>query len=324
MSIEGTRAVPRLELGQAMSEFALENDQFIGMKALVPCSVAKDAAKYPKIVRESILEVVDVKRAADGTYNRSGFKMEDGSYACLQYGQEQRLDDAVRARFANDFDAEDWAGKIATRRVLQAQELRIKGKLFNTGTWTGAALATTVSTAWSNIAATMQADVLAACEKVRQNCGIKPNALIMGRSVLNTYIMKNTEVKEAIKFNQIVTVQGIINALAAYFDIPNILIGGGVYNSAKEGQTFAGADMWGTDYVMVAVAAGSPGAPVIEPCVGRTFAWEAVFTPESVDKLIETGVYREEQTESDIMRAKQTVDECIHDPYFAHLIDIIP
>jgi len=76
-----TRAVPRLELGEAAMEYIQQQDEFIGAQVLPIFPTKKKAAIFPAITRESITREADTKRAPRGNYNRDGFQAKTGSTA---------------------------------------------------------------------------------------------------------------------------------------------------------------------------------------------------------------------------------------------------
>ena len=103
---QGTRAVPRLELGEAALEFIQSQDEFIGTKVLPIFQTKKKASIFPAITRESITREADTKRAPRGNYNRDSFQAKDRQYNCEEHGLEGPLDDSEREMYATDFDAE--------------------------------------------------------------------------------------------------------------------------------------------------------------------------------------------------------------------------
>ena len=312
---QGTRAVPRLELGVAALEFIQQQDEFIGTRVLPIFQTKKKASIFPAITRESITRDADTKRAPRGNYNRDGFQAKDRQYNCEEYGLEGPLDDGERNMYASDFDAELTTVQIVTRRVLQAQEKRIVAQVFNTGVFTGAALFTDNSAApWDNAATDVVAQVRAAREKVRSNSGIDPQNLICSKANIDRLLL-NTGVKDAIKYVARLTEAEILNALADILGVKNIIVGKAIYNSAKEGKSFISADVWSDDFAMVAVIGASER--LSDPSMGRTFLWTQ-DSPENA--TVEQ--YRDDAARSDIFRVRQHVDEIVIDPYFAHLLKV--
>ncbi len=312
---QGTRTVPRLELGEAALEFIQSQDEFIGTKVLPIFQTKKKAGVFPAITRESITREADTKRAPRGNYNRDSFQAKDRQYNCEEHGLEGPLDDSEREMYATDFDAELTSVQIVTRRVLQAQERRIASKVFDTTVFTGSKLFTDYSSApWDNKSSDAIGQVRAAREQVRQNCGIEPNTLILSKANMDR-LVGNEEVKKAIQYVARLTEAEILNAMADILGVKRIIVGRAIYNTAKEGKSFQGADIWSDDFAMVAVI--GEGQRLSDPTVGRTFLWTA-DSPENA--TVEQ--YRDDAARSDIFRVRQHVDEMIVDPYFAHLMKV--
>lgn len=311
----GSRAVPRLELGEAALEFIQQQNEFIGTQVLPIFPTKKKASVYPAITRESITREADTKRAPRGNYNRDGFSAKDKQYNCEEFGLEGALDDGERTLYSSDFDAELTTVQIITRRVLQAQERRISGLVFNTTTFTGAPLYTDNSAApWTSASADVVAQVRAAREKVRANSGMDPNTVIFSKANLDR-LLNNNVIKGAIQYVARLTEAELLNALADILGVKQVLVGRGIYNTAKEGKTFVSGDIWNPSYAMVAVI-GDPNR-LSDPSVGRTFLWTS-DSPENA--TVEQ--YRDDASRSDIFRVRQHVDEIVVDPYFAHLMKI--
>ena len=312
---QGTRAIPRLELGEAALEFIQAQDEFIGTKVLPIFPTKKKASIFPAITRESITRDADTKRAPRGNYNRDSFQAKDRQYACEEHGLEGPLDDSEREMYSSDFDAELTTVQIVTRRVLQAQEKRIASAVFDTTTFSGSDLFTDYSAEpWDNGSSDVIAQVREVREKVRKNCGMDPGTLIMSKANIDR-LLANSGIKGAIQYVARLTEAEILNALADILGVKKIVVGKGIYNSAKEGKSFKGADIWSDDYAMVAVI--GEGQRLSDPSMGRTFLWTA-DSPENA--TVEQ--YRDDAARSDIFRVRQHVDEIIIDPYFAHLMKV--
>lgn len=312
---QGTRAIPRLELGEAALEFIQAQDEFIGTKVLPIFPTKKKASIFPAITRESITRDADTKRAPRGNYNRDSFQAKDRQYNCEEHGLEGPLDDSEREMYASDFDAELTTVQIVTRRVLQAQEKRIASAVFDTTTFSGSDLFTDYSAEpWDNASSDVIAQVREVREKVRKNCGMDPGTLVMSKANIDR-LLANSGIKGAIQYVARLTEAEILNALADILGVKKIVVGKGIYNSAKEGKAFKGADIWSDDYAMVAVI--GEGQRLSDPSMGRTFLWTA-DSPENA--TVEQ--YRDDAARSDIFRVRQHVDEIIIDPYFAHLMKV--
>jgi len=304
-----------LDLGEATLEFTQQQNEFIGTQVLPIFQTKKKSSIFPAITRESITREADTKRAPRGNYNRDGFSAKDKQYNCEEFGLEGVLDDGERTLYSTDFDAELTTVQIVTRRVLQAQERRVAGLMFNTTMFTGAQLYTDNTAApWTNASTDVIAQVRAIREKVRANSGIDPSTLIFSKANLDR-LLNNSVIKDCIKYVARLTEAEILNALADVLGVKNILVGRGIYNTAKEGKTFVNGDIWNASYAMVAVIGDANR--LSDPSVGRTFLW-ASDSPENA--TVEQ--YRDDASRSDIFRVRQHVDEIVIDPYFAHLMKV--
>jgi len=309
-----TYAVPRADLGAAFHEFDPEGMTFIADQILVPYGVQKEQATVTVITREN-MRSDEALRAEGGGYTRIDITGEDLAYLCQNYGMEVPITDEERRRYIDDFQIELEKIAVLRLRMKIARELRVKTLIFNTTTWTGSALYTDVSTDWDNIASDIIGDVVAAKEKVRAGTGVKPNALIVGEATVNNMI-KNTAIKARFQQNVLLTVDLLRQQMASLFGLQKLVVGDAVYNTADEGQSFSGSDIWPDDYAMVARVAEGPGSPITTPCIGRTLKWNSM--PDTVDGTPEQ--YREEQTKSEIYRVEDYLQEKIFDAYFGHLM----
>lgn len=312
----GTRAVPRMDLGAAVMEYVEQENEFIGTRVLPVFRTQKQKSVFPAITRESITRDADTKRATRGNYNRDGFSAKDKSYNCQEHGLEGALDDSERSMYESDFDAALVTTKITTRRVLQAQEKRIADVIFSTSTFSGNSLYTDNSASpWDNIATKVIEQIRAAKAKVRKNCGIVPNALILSSTNIER-LKANTEIVDLIKYTSRPTDAEIRQAFADLFGIKHIFEGKAIRNTAKEGKSFVSGDIWSDNYALVALVADD-GQDLSQPGLGKTFLWES-DSPENA--VVEQ--YRAEEIRSDVFRVRQHVDEMIIDPYFGHLLKI--
>lgn len=311
-----TYAAPRADLGQALYEYMLSPDRYIGIQALPLTPVARRSATYTKFQRESILRDRSVRRASQSGYSRDTGDYEDDTYTCLEYGFETLLDDGDRAHFASDFDAEADASFLAQHVILREQERRIATALFNTSTWTGATLTTDVSAnPWSTTTTDVMTQLNNAKEKVRVLTGMWPDTLIINHQNF-LYLKNNDDLIGRVVYSARAGDNDMGAALAEILGFRRILVGDAIRNSAIEGQTFAASNIWSTLYAMVAVTC--PQGPLSpQPGVGRTMVW----TGDGAGN-VQVEQYREEARRSDVFRVRQYVAEEIIDASYAHLLTV--
>jgi hypothetical protein len=296
-------AIYRPDLGVAVMEFLEGNTMgFIGLEVMPLFPTSKQSATYPVTPKEVLMNIPDVSRAPRGKYNRGDWEYERGKFSTVEKGWEEPIDDTERSLF--DQEAPGMADFIATKRamnhILRGQEKRIADKIFNASTFTPHA----VSVEWdTGETAKPISDVNDGRSAFRTQCGMLPDVLVISYTTYQN-LKECDQIVNRLKY----TFPGIdINRmtsdqLAAVFDVPRVLIGGSIYNSAKKKKTASIADVWDKEYAAL-MKIGS-GMDLTQPCIGRTFLW----TEDSRENAI-VEEYREESIRSDVFRVRHNVDE---------------
>ncbi|WP_319406175.1 hypothetical protein [uncultured Desulfosarcina sp.] len=303
MRPKGSSAVYRPDLGMSVMEM-VEGDTmgFIGLEVMPVFRTSVNGATYPVIPKEALLSAPDADRAPRGKYQRDDWDYERGQFQTAEKGVEEPLDDTERELFDQEEQgmAEMMATQRAYKKILRSQEKRIAQKMFNETNF----IPHPVTNEWDDAAAaTPLDDVAAGIAAFRLQCGMLPDALIIAYSTFQN--LKNCDqLVDRIKF----TFQGLDIAkmsaaqLAGAFNLPRVLVGGAVFNSAGKGMDANVADLWNNEYAQLVKI--SSGPDISQPGVGRTFLWTA-DSPQN--PIVES--YREEKIRSDIFRVRHHVDE---------------
>ena len=310
----------RPDIAESMEEFDLQADRegYIGTKVFPIFDTGLKAGPWGRIPLEQLLQNRETRRAPGAAYSRGQWKFETGAYACIENGTEEPVDDNEAAAYREYFDAELMAAMRARSIVLSNQEQRIAAKLFNTTTFTGAALTTAVGTTWDTVAsATPIDDVEAAVNKVYDGSGLWPNALVMNKKVFR-------KLRHIDQIIDRITSSGAGNPakpsditvamLREVFDIEHILVAGGTKNGADQGQTATPTQIWSGNYVSVCRIATTNDFR--EPCIGRTFHW----TGDGSEPECAMETYRDETVRGNVVRARHDTDEQIYHAQAAHLL----
>jgi hypothetical protein len=169
--------------------------------------------------------------------------------------------------------------------VLQRLEYDIAAAVFNTTTWTGAALTTTVGTAWTTVAtADPIADVDAAHEKVSVGCGEDANTLVLTkkgfRAMIRTARLEGllkydaSELLVALNTGQNQSmVSEIVSGLKDLLQVERILVGRGFKNTADKGLPPSLSRVWDDTKAMLCVVHDDGIEGDLEnpmPQIGRT------------------------------------------------------
>lgn len=316
----------RPDLGGSFEDFDLEMDRlgFIGYRVLPVMEVQRSAGTFGRIPLAQLLKNADVARHSRSGYPRGDWEFEQESFATKEYGFEEAVDNRDDALYADFFDAELVSAQIARDQVLRAAEQRIAALIFNTTTWTGAPLTTAVAAGkeWGTTSttaanATPIDDVEAAVVKVYDGTGLWPNSLIINRKVFRR-LRNCDQVVDRIASQGAgsPTKPSDITAdmLARVFDLDQVLVAGSSKNSANEGQAATPAQIWDSEYAMVARLAQTNN--IKEPCLGRSFHWGQ--DGSSIGGTMET--YDDAKLRGEVVRCRHDVNEKVIVAAFAHLI----
>lgn len=323
MSVAPSTALGTLrpDLG-SFAEFDLQANIMgaIGLGCLPPLEAGKPADKFGKLKLAELLKSEDDLRNSDGTYNRGSWKFTDDSFATQDRGIEQRVDDRDARRFANYFDLEQVAAKKARHTVLLNYEKRVAAAVFNSTTWTGAALTTAIGNNWNIATGTPIADITAAKIKVRNNCGSMANTAIMDWELF-VGLLRCTEIIDLLKYNGIQDVRASMmtaQALAQVFNLDRVLVAGMMKNTAIEGQAAVMAAIWDKTQCMVCRTA-PPNSSIEEISIGRTIHWAE--DGSEIGGHVES--YRDDARRGDIIRCRMEVAEKIIYPEAGHLLTAV-
>ena len=299
-------AIFRPDLGMTVMEY-IEGPTMglIGLEVMPIFRTVKSSASYPVIPKEALLKVPDTARAPRGNYNRGDWEYERGHFLTAEQGWEEPIDDTERDLMEQE-GSEGIADIIATRRamgiIMKAQEKRIAAKVFDSSTFTAHA----VTNEWDDAAnATPVTDINTGLKAFRLQCGMLPDALLIAWS---TFLdLKNcAQIIDRIKYTfPMIDMNNMSSQqLATVFNVPRVLIGGAVEDSAGKGIDANIADIWSNEYA--ALVKISSGEGIAEPGIGRTFLW----TEDSPDNAV-VEQYREDKIRSDVFRVRHNVDEAL-------------
>ena len=303
MRTASNAAIYRPDLGMSVMEFWEGPGMgFIGTEILPIFPTPKASSTYPVIPKEALLKIPDTSRAPRGNYQRGDWTYERGLYSTSEQGWEEPIDDDERDIF--DQESPGAADLIATKRglghILRGQEKRIADMVFNSTNFTAHA----VSDEWDDADnAVPITNVNTGKLALRDQCGMLPDALVIAYS---TFVnLKNcAQVVDRLKY----TFPGIdINKmtsqeLAQIFDVPRVLVGGAVYDSAKQGASASIADVWSNEFAAL-IKMAQPG-DIVLPGLGVSFLWTA---DSAENPIVEQ--YREEGIRSDVFRVRHSVAE---------------
>jgi hypothetical protein len=316
MSVSYSGTVPAPWLAKAVREFGGDFNYIWNVVAPTLMSKLRDGT-IGKRDREKIAgDGQSTRRAPGSAFDRDKIALNPVTFNVKHYGKEVPLAEEDIALYATLVNAQMAAGEKIRNDIFVDAETRVKSLLFNTTTWTGSALFSDNKAApWSTAGSDIQGQVVDAKEAVRIGTGMHANALIVNQATWLNMVNTNTAFKGYLSGLNIPSPDAMRQTIEQILEL-KIVVGDAIYNSAIEGQTFSGSNIWDDGYAMVAKIAMTNRPD--EACVARSVAWEAMGAGTDM----KTEIYREPQTKSQVVQGSMDLDEIVIDPAFGHLMQI--
>ncbi len=243
-----------------------------------------------------------VHRGPAGEYAETLYTDENFTYATQERGLQQRVDHNIRTQTKLYYDAEVVAARMVLGQLKRAHELEVAATVFNTTTWTGTPLTLAAAVPWTTAATGVPvSDAIFARSKVRANCGRNANSIIMTWLAFEKAI-ETAQVQARITGGATADMpaRAKIATLSNLLQL-NVIIAGGIKDSAAQGQAFAGASMWDDTLVMVAYLNPRPG--LFDINLVNVYNWEE--DGGSYDWTVES--FYDQKLRGDYVRARRQV-----------------
>lgn len=316
-------AIARHDLGITIEEFNLVANQagFIGPSVLKPIVVGAQSGNIPKVKDQELSTVPETARAPGGAYKRDDFEFDSLGYMCSEHGREVPLDDATLKIYASVIDAEVIAVKRMTHQMLSRYEWDVAAAVYDTAVWNGAPLTTALGTPWSTHADSTPIDDIQAAKETRViAAGIECNALVCNRRQL-WHLLQSEQLLSRMSSNVQKDNMTVKQALLELLDIDQIIVAGGLKNTANQAATPSYGRIWSLEYAMVCRVAVTDDPS--EVCIGRTILWNedgpsSAGTDQALALITEE--YREEGVRGSVIRSRNYRGLKIMFPKCGHLL----
>lgn len=300
-----TNATARQDLESPITSFMQTQSDFVADSVLPVFGVQKKQGRAARLPIEALLQDIDTRRSARAGYTRSDYEVEGETYSCVEYGFESLIDDSEREEFRDSLDADLVAAQRATHVMLQAREVRVATKLFNTTLFPLAGTTgIDTSVTWATRAtADPIGDIMTGINTLQKKTGRVPDTLVINPKNYLDLSLADQIIERFTSSTGTQTQQGFVgtDVLARLLGVQRVIVASGVKNAADKGITTNPTYIWSDSYALLCYTSG--GNDLQAPAIGRTFAWEndgGVLTIEQ---------YRDETVRGDVFRIRQHLDE---------------
>lgn len=266
--------------------------------------VTKESGIYFKNDKSNLVEPGSTKRALNGVANRVTGTLTPETYTLEEHVLEEWIDDRILKTYDDPFNPRS----NATNRIAGQLMIEKENELITT---LNAATSTSTNGVdaggnWNTAATDLRTVVKTGNNYIHTRVGVRANTLVLDQLTYDAIISKNTDFKGSIAYTSDKTEENLKRLLAGYFDVANVVVAGGIKQSAAVDGT--GSFLWSTKGIAY-LAFINPTPAIEEPSAGYQFV---------KNDMTYVDVRREEGAKSDVVRSTdfytmKVVDEdCVY------------
>jgi hypothetical protein len=300
---------------------------FVASRVFPVISVSKKSDLYYTYDRGYFNRDGMRKRAPATESAGGGYGISTDNYSCDVWSLHKDIDDQIRANSDQPINLDAEAAEWLSGQALISKEKAWVTDYFTAGapgdTWTfdvdGVSAGATAAASfdptnaalndvlqWNDAASNPIEDVALGIEYVLQSTGFKPNKLVVGYPVWRT-LKNHPDIVDRIKYSGGVGPMRpavvSIEAVAALFEVDEILVMESIENVADEGAT-NDHDFIGGKHALLCYAAPSPG--LMTPSAGYTFSWTGLLGASALASRVKR--FRMEHLSSDRVEIDMAFD----------------
>lgn len=251
-------------------------------------AVQKESGIYFVADKSNLIVPGSTKRALNGSANRITGKLTTDTYTLEEHSLEEWIDDRILKQYQDPFDPRS----SATKRIAGQLQIEKENELISIlAAATAGSNSVDVAGAWATTTTDIRAALATAKNTIHKATGVRPNTLVIDRLTYDA-IIANTIFGSAIAYTSNKTEANMRAIMAEYFDLKQVLIAGGIKQSAAESGT--GSFLWGGTKGIAYLMYIAETPAIEEPSAGYQF-----YMPE----MTNVDVRREEGKKSDVIRA---------------------
>lgn len=281
--------------------FIQRAEAFVADRAFPRLGVSKQSDKFFTYDR-GYFNRAEMKKRAPGTESAGAtYAIGQDSYSADVWALHRDVADQIRANADSPISLDREATELLTLQGLLRKEKEWASQYFITGVW---ATNFTPATLWDAAASTPLEDVRTGLRTVHESTGFRPNRAVMGRAVYDA-LLDHPDIVGRLDRGQTSGPAIVMrDALAALFELDEILVMDAVENTAAEGATNVHAFIGGKNCLLL-YTPPSPGLMI--PSAGYTFSWNGLLGGGALSTRISR--MRMEHLKSDRLEIEMAFDQ---------------
>lgn len=290
---------------------------FVADRVFPNIPVQKQSDRYFVYNRGDFYRDTMAQRAPSTESAGDGFKLDNTpTYFCNKWALHKDIDDDLRANADDPLNLDRDTTLYLGQKAMLNRETQFVSNYFTTGVWTGASVDVTGVSAspagnevlqWNDANSTPISDVKTYCSTVQGATGYRPNKMVLGRQVWDQ-LSEHSDIVSRIQYSSSNTNPAIVSkaAVAALFELQELLVMEAVKNSAAESATDSVAFIGGKHALLV-YAAAAPS--IMQPTAGYTFSWTGLLGAGAMGGRTKT--IRLDWLNSDRVEVEQAYDQVV-------------
>lgn len=290
--------------------FMQDQNAFVADRAFQVLPVQSQSDKFFSIPRGAFYRDGMEKRAPGDPAAEANYTVTTDNYFCDVWALGKALADQVRANYDSPLDADREMTNFLALQALIRKERAWAADFFTTSVWTtdqtgvSGVPSTNQFLQWNDGASDPIGDIRSGKRRVHSRTGYRPNVGVFGREVYDKLIDHPDIVGRVDRGQTSGTAMVMRQVLAALFELDEVLVMDGVYNSAAEGATDSFSFIGGKSALLIY----RPPAPgLMVPAAGYTFSWAGLLGGGALATRMSR--IRDERRKSDWLEIEMAFDQ---------------
>ncbi len=246
---------------------AYRNASYIADQVFPVVPVQKKSDLFWKFTKADWFRDEIAIRAPGVEASEADYGISTGSYNCTTYALAKVVPDEVRLNADSPLRPDLEATEFVTDKLLLGLERRVAAIVSASAGW---AYSASPTVQWGTDTSDPLGDIENAINGVISVPGVYPNTMVMSWDVWRK-LKNHPDLLDRVKYSR-PTGRVEVADITSWFNVPKVLLGTALYDSAKDGQSASMAYIWGKTLWIGYVP---PSPALMTPAAGYVLQWQS-------------------------------------------------